>query len=137
MQNPQLETPTPSSAYGASSARGWDWRRSISPTGNTGDAIFRTLLLISAVLLIASVAAMIVAMAVNSLPSIKAFGASFLAGRVWNPIQNQFGALPFIYGTIVSSLLALAISVPLSLGIAIFSGRASSAASCAANCVFG
>src|SRR6185295_7067074 len=43
-----------------------------------------------------------------------------LKGRAWNPIKGEFGALPFIYGTVVSSLIAVLISVPLSLGIAIF-----------------
>lgn len=123
MSDPQINTPTPAATYGASTSRGaraWDWRRAISPTGNTGDAVFRTLLLLSAVLMLVIVATMIVAMAATSLPSLRTFGAGFLTGRVWNPIQDQFGALPFIYGTIVSSLLALTISVPLSLGIAIF-----------------
>ncbi len=66
-------------------------RRRLSPTGNIG-----------------------------SMLSIRAFGFGFLKGREWNPIKGQFGALAFIYGTIVSSLIALIISVPLSLGIAIF-----------------
>src|SRR5204862_3620495 len=52
--------------------------------------------------------------------SIRQFGFSFLTGRDWDPIKGHFGALAFIYGTIVSSLIALVISVPLSLGIAVF-----------------
>jgi phosphate transport system permease protein len=52
--------------------------------------------------------------------SIREFGFHFLISRQWNPIKGEFGALPFIYGTIVSSLIALLISVPLSLGIAVF-----------------
>jgi len=47
-------------------------------------------------------------------------GWSFLTSSNWNPVTEQFGALPFIYGTIVTSILALLISVPLSLGAAIF-----------------
>jgi phosphate transport system permease protein len=95
-------------------------RRVLSPTGNTGDAIFRTLLLGSAVLIFLLVASMIFALTAKSLPSIHHFGFSFITGREWNPIKSQFGALPFIYGTVVSSFIALLISVPLSLGIAIF-----------------
>jgi phosphate transport system permease protein len=49
-----------------------------------------------------------------------AFGWKFFAGRDWDPVNDQFGALPFIYGTIVSSILALVIAVPLSLGVATF-----------------
>lgn len=56
----------------------------------------------------------------NSLPTIERFGIGFLFGREWVPAQETFGALPFIYGTVVSSVLALVIAVPISLGIAIF-----------------
>jgi phosphate transport system permease protein len=94
--------------------------RALSPTGNKGDAVFRSLLLGAALLMIVIVCAMILALASESMLSIRQFGFSFLTGRVWNPIKGDFGALPFVYGTIVSSLIALLISVPLSLGIAIF-----------------
>jgi phosphate transport system permease protein len=66
------------------------------------------------------VVAMILALASHSTLSIRQFGFGFLTGREWNPVKDQFGALAFVYGTIVSSLIALFISVPLSLGIAIF-----------------
>ena len=66
------------------------------------------------------VVAMILALASHSMPSIRQFGFGFLTGREWNPVNQQFGALAFIYGTVASSLIALVISVPLSLGIAIF-----------------
>jgi phosphate transport system permease protein len=56
----------------------------------------------------------------NSVPSIQRFGLGFLTGRNWQPASDIFGALPFIYGTVVSSLIALVIAVPISLGIAIF-----------------
>ncbi len=49
-----------------------------------------------------------------------AFGFKFFAGSDWNPVSEQFGALPFIYGTVVSSLLALIIAVPLAIGVAVF-----------------
>jgi phosphate transport system permease protein len=94
--------------------------RALSPTGNTGDAIFHGLLLAAALLMILIVGAMILALAAKSMPSIRAFGFSFITSTEWNPIKDQFGALPFIYGTVVSSLIAIVISVPLSLGIAIF-----------------
>ena len=56
----------------------------------------------------------------DSIPSIHQFGFVILNRQRWDPIKGQFGALPFIYGTVVSSFIALLISVPLSLGIAIF-----------------
>lgn len=90
------------------------------PTGDKGDAVFRILMAASALLLLLIVGGMIVSMAMNSAPSLRAFGFGFLTGRVWDPIGGEFGALPFIYGTIVSSLLAVLISVPLSIGVAVF-----------------
>ncbi|HEY8184576.1 MAG TPA: phosphate ABC transporter permease subunit PstC [Pyrinomonadaceae bacterium] len=98
----------------------WKWRLALSQTGNTGDAIFRFLLLAAATAMLVIVGSMILALAARSMPSIRQFGFGFIAGREWNPVKSEFGALPFIYGTVVSSLLALLISVPLSLGIAIF-----------------
>lgn len=73
-----------------------------------------------AALMVVIVAAMILALAAHSLPSLRQFGFAFLTSREWNPVNQQFGALAFIYGTLASALIALVISVPLSLGIAIF-----------------
>jgi len=96
------------------------WRRVLSPTGNTGDAIFRLLMLGAGLLVVSIVIAMVIALASDSMLSIRQFGWGFLTSSQWNPIKGEFGALPFIYGTIVSSLIALLISVPFSLGIAVF-----------------
>jgi phosphate transport system permease protein len=57
---------------------------------------------------------------IHSGPSRAKFGFSFLTGKVWDPVAEQFGALPFIYGTVLTSFLALLISVPLGVGAAIF-----------------
>lgn len=95
-------------------------RRALSPTGNAGDAIFRVLLLSAAILMLLIVGTMIFALAYKSRLSISQFGFGFIKGREWNPVSGEFGALPFIYGTLMSSLIAIVISVPLSLGIAIF-----------------
>ncbi|HKP35687.1 MAG TPA: phosphate ABC transporter permease subunit PstC [Pyrinomonadaceae bacterium] len=95
-------------------------RQLISPTGNVGDGIFRLLMFGVAALMVVIVAAMILALAAHSLPSLRQFGFAFLTSREWNPVNQQFGALAFIYGTLASALIALVISVPLSLGIAIF-----------------
>jgi len=119
MQSPQPALPTPAAEYGAT-ARAWSFRRALSPTGNVGDAVFRMLLFASALVLLLLVVAMIAAMAMNSRVSLSEFGFSFLTSRAWNPVAGDFGALPFVYGTIVSSVLALLISVPLSLGVAVF-----------------
>src|SRR6202165_502112 len=52
--------------------------------------------------------------------SIEKFGFNFWRTEVWDPVAGQFGALPFIWGTLYSSILALAISTPIALGIAVF-----------------
>lgn len=96
------------------------WQSALSPTGNTGDAIFRGLIFAVALLVVLIVITMIVALASHSMLSIRQFGFHFLTDREWNPVKEKFGSLAFVYGTIVSSLIALLISVPLSLGIAIF-----------------
>lgn len=92
----------------------------MSKTGTIGDKVFRTILVIAAASILLIVVAMIIMMVSNSLPTIKQFGFGFLTGSDWKPAESIFGALPFIYGTVVSSLIALLISVPISLGIAIF-----------------
>ena len=92
----------------------------LSPTGNTGDAIFRVLMFLVALLMVGIVVAMVIALSADSLLSIRQFGFGFLRSQQWDPVKGEFGALPFIYGTVASSLIALLISVPFSLGIAIF-----------------
>ena len=89
-------------------------------THSLGDRFFRTILFVAAALILIIVAAMIAMMFSYSLPTIREFGFGFLIGRVWNPAMGSYGALPFIYGTVVSSVIALVISVPVSIGIAVF-----------------
>jgi phosphate transport system permease protein len=114
-----VPTPGPASGYGARS-RAWDWRRALSPTGNVGDAVFRGVLFCCALLLLVVVALMFVEIGSNARLSLRVFGLGFLVGREWDPIRGEFGALPFVYGTVVSSVLALLLAVPVSLGIAVF-----------------
>src|SRR5580658_3624232 len=57
---------------------------------------------------------------IHSSPARAKFGFSFLTSKVWDPVNDQFGALPFIYGTVVTSFLALLIAVPLGVGTAIY-----------------
>ena len=89
-------------------------------TNTIGDRVFRSVLFLAAAVILLLVIAMIAMMWQNSLPTIRAYGIGFLFSTEWNPSDRAFGALPFIYGTVVSSIIALVISVPVSLGIAIF-----------------
>lgn len=64
--------------------------------------------------------ALVVVVGSSALPAIRHFGVGFLTSRTWNPVKDQFGALPFIYGTLMTSFLALAIALPVGIGVAIF-----------------
>ena len=88
--------------------------------GRLGDNIFKNVLTAAAFVIVAIVVAMIAKMVWSSMPALSAYGFDFLTNSEWVPARNIFGALPFIYGTVVSSVLALLIAVPISLGIAIF-----------------
>jgi phosphate transport system permease protein len=92
----------------------------VANTGTTGDRIFRGVMLLFASVILLIMGAMVWIMVQNAMPSIEKFGIGFLTGKEWKPAQGEFGALPFIWGTVVSSILALVLSVPVSLGIAIF-----------------
>jgi phosphate transport system permease protein len=70
--------------------------------------------------LIALVCGIGVTLAYQSMPSIQKFGLSFWRTEIWDPVAGEFGALPFIWGTLYSSVLALLIATPIALGIAIF-----------------
>jgi phosphate transport system permease protein len=95
-------------------------RRMAAGPRNIGDRIFRMLTASFALMLLLVVASIIVVLAYESMDSIRTFRWTFLSTSVWDPVARDFGALPFIYGTIVSSLLALAQAVPLSIGTALF-----------------
>ena len=85
-----------------------------------GDRVYRGLILASVWVLLILAVGLVAALAWESWPAIRAFGVRFLITSHWDPVAGEFGALPFIYGTLVSSLLALLIAVPLSLGAAVF-----------------
>lgn len=85
-----------------------------------GDRVLRTLTLITAVAVIGLIIWIGWQMFLSSQPSIKKFGLAFLTSTEWDPIHLQFGALPFIYGTLVTSLIALVVAGPIGLGVGIF-----------------
>jgi phosphate transport system permease protein len=88
--------------------------------GITKDSIFRVLVTIAAAITLFLIAAIVYELYNGSTASIKAFGLSFIVGTVWDPaLKNVFGALPLIWGTLVTSAIALILAVPLSIGIGI------------------
>jgi phosphate transport system permease protein len=85
-----------------------------------GDLVFRYLTTCFAFSILLILALMIFEMTSESMPSIKAFGWKFITSSDWDAVQEVFGALPYLYGTLVSSILALLLATPLSIGAAIF-----------------
>ena len=85
-----------------------------------GDRIFRGVVTTFGLTVLAGPAMMLVALVIASLPSIRRTGLSFLTSSRWDPVHEHFGAWPFVYGTLVSSVLALCLAVPVSVGLAIF-----------------
>jgi phosphate transport system permease protein len=84
------------------------------------DTIFGNLMLLCALVVLLIVGLIIYELTTKSTLSWHAFGLSFFARSEWDPVNEQFGALPFIYGTVVSSFLALLLAVPLGVGVAVF-----------------
>jgi len=85
-----------------------------------GDRIFRVIAYGAAALIILIAALFVVALVIPALPAITKFGLGFFASRSWDPVRNQFGALTPIYGTLVTSAIALLIAFPIGLGAALF-----------------
>ena len=92
-------------------------RRRVAPWG---DALFSVLTHGAAWLTLALMAGIIVSLLVGAAPAVKHFGLGFLWSAEWDPVKEKFGGLVMIYGTLMSSLIALLIAVPVSFGIALF-----------------
>lgn len=84
------------------------------------DLIFRKTTWFFTLVVFSLLAAIMGSLLIGSLPAIKAFGLDFLVSAEWNPVTEKFGALVPIIGTLVTSLIALSIGIPVSFGIALF-----------------
>src|SRR4051794_26561492 len=94
--------------------------RSLAARFRSGDQIAYAICWFFAVLVFALTAFLLLGLWVKADPARSKFGFGFLTSSLWNPVTNEYGALPFIYGTLVTSFLALLISVPLGVGAAIY-----------------
>lgn len=94
-------------------------KRSLKDNVERGERFFRAFLLSLGVFMILLVSSILLTLVSNSLPSIKEFGLSFFTGATWDPVNGKFGALPFLMGTLLTSILSLLISIPFSLSISI------------------
>jgi phosphate transport system permease protein len=84
------------------------------------DTIFRLISITAAIAVLLILGGVILSLTIGAMPAFHAFGFGFLTSQVWNPVTDQFGALGPIYGTLVTSVIAMLIAVPVSFGIAFF-----------------
>ena len=85
-----------------------------------GDAAFRHLTRAAAIAVLVILGGIIISLVYGSLPALRTFGFSFLYVETWNPVTEKFGAIAPIYGTVVTSIIAMLIAVPVGLFIALF-----------------
>jgi phosphate transport system permease protein len=85
-----------------------------------GDAAFRNLTRAAAMAVLVILGGIIISLVYGSLPALRTFGFSFLYVETWNPVTEKFGAIAPIYGTILTSFIAMLIAVPVGLFIALF-----------------
>ncbi|PWC39391.1 phosphate ABC transporter permease subunit PstC [Azospirillum sp. TSO35-2] len=84
------------------------------------DAVFRNATLAFALLVLLILGGVTVSLIDGALPALRTFGFGFVTAEVWNPVSENFGALAPIYGTLVTSIIAMAVGIPVSFGIALF-----------------
>src|SRR5580698_2879308 len=85
--------------------------------------VFKKTLVLMGLIMIVLVIGILLTLIVESIPSIKALGLKYLWGKTWDPVQDIYGAYPFLLGTLLTSFLALIISIPFSIAVAIFLGE--------------
>ncbi len=85
-----------------------------------GESTFRTATFVAALLVLVLLGGVILSLVIGSWPAFRTFGFGFLTTQSWNPVTEKFGAVAPMYGTIVTSIIAMVIGIPVSFGIAIF-----------------
>ncbi len=88
--------------------------------GAIGDMVFRSLTLLFAVLVLLILGGVIVALVSGAWPALQHFGFGFVVTEAWNPVTERFGAVAAVYGTLVSSAIAMLIGIPVAFGVALF-----------------
>ena len=95
-----------------------------APTGKRrtpiGDALFRAVTFLFAALVLLTLLALVFTLIVGAWPALQEFGPGFLVADVWNPVTERFGALAPVYGTLVTSTIAMLIGIPVAFGVALF-----------------
>lgn len=95
-------------------------KKTVAHGANTGDLIFAGLTRSAGVLVLVLLGAIIIELFIGGLPAFRKFGFSFLTSTDWDPVRQEFGAAVSIFGTVVTAVLALLLSVPVAFGIAFY-----------------
>lgn len=101
------------------------WSRRPGHAGQRGDRVFSVIVRLCSLLIIAVLVALFLLLLLDALESVGRFGFSFLTSSQWNPVETEvnpvtFGAAPYIFGTVVTSIIGLLLATPLALGSALF-----------------
>ncbi|HTS92466.1 MAG TPA: phosphate ABC transporter permease subunit PstC [Stellaceae bacterium] len=92
----------------------------IGTRGRALDVVFRAATFFFAILVLVILFGIVAALIDGALPALKQFGFAFIVDSSWDPVKQIFGAFPAIYGTLITSFIAMLIGIPLAFGIAIF-----------------
>jgi phosphate transport system permease protein len=87
------------------------------------ESVFKRALVIIGAAMVVLVLGILLTLIIESVPSIKSLGLKYLWGTTWDPVNNVYGAVPFLLGTVLTSFLALIISIPFSFAIAVYLGE--------------
>jgi len=117
---PDMSGPQPVAAPNVTSATVQRQALLQTSSGEIPDRVFKSAITACGLAVLGVLVLIVYELVSRSNLSWHAFGLKFFAGSDWDPVSEQFGALPFIYGTLVSSLVALVIAVPLAVGVAVF-----------------
>jgi phosphate transport system permease protein len=87
---------------------------------DTGDRIFHALVLIAAAIIPLTLAGIVVLLLIDAFPALGRYGFGFLASSTWDPVTEKFGAAAYVFGTVVTSLIALVLATPIGVACALF-----------------
>jgi phosphate transport system permease protein len=93
-------------------------------SGRRGDTVFKTVALVAGLVVLAILALIAYSTTKEAMPAFRQEGLGFVTSSTWIPSENKYGALAFIYGTVLSSLIAIVLAVPVSIGIALYANEA-------------
>ena len=87
------------------------------------ESVFKRSLVIIGLSMVVLALGLFLTLVIESIPSIKSLGIKYLWGKTWDPVNNVYGAFPFLLGTLLTSFLALLISIPFSFAVAVYLGE--------------